>query len=82
VFAANSNHDMITNFTSGQDQIDLSAIVTTDDPEGWFSRHVAVSPTNSQDMLVTIDAADSIVLRNVTNLSANDFILHPGGGNI
>lgn len=82
VFAANSNHDMITNFTSGQDQIDLSAIVTTDDPEGWFSRHVAVSATNSQDMLVTIDAADSIVLRNVTNLSANDFILHPGGGNI
>jgi hypothetical protein len=77
VFAASSNHDMIMNFTSGQDQIDLSAIVTTNDVEGWFSQHVAVSPTNSQDTLVTIDAADTIVLRNITNVSVNDFILHP-----
>lgn len=79
VFAAGSNHDTIVHFTSGQDHIDLSAVVTTDDRDDWFRQHVAVSPTNPQDMLVTIDAADTIVLRNVTNLSANDFILHPGG---
>jgi hypothetical protein len=32
--------------------------------------------------LITIDAADTIVLHNVSvaSLSVNDFILHPGGG--
>ncbi|WP_249150818.1 VCBS domain-containing protein [Bradyrhizobium sp. JYMT SZCCT0180] len=73
VFAANSNHDTIMNFTSGQDKIDLSAIVTTDDPEGWFNQHVV-------DMVVTIDAADTIILRGPATLTHNDFILHPGGG--
>jgi VCBS repeat-containing protein len=76
VFAANFNHDTIMNFTHGQDRIDLSAVVTTSDATAWFNQHVAVSPTNSQDTLVTVDTADTIVLRGVTNLSANDFILH------
>ncbi|WP_354066968.1 VCBS domain-containing protein [Bradyrhizobium sp. OAE829] len=80
VFAANSNHDTIMNFMSGQDKIDLSAIVTTDDPEGWFNQHVVASTTNALDMVVTIDAADTIILRNAAPLTHNDFILHPGGG--
>jgi Ca2+-binding RTX toxin-like protein len=82
VFAAHSNHDTIMNFTPGQDHIDLSAVVTTSDVSSWFSQHVAASPTNAADTLVTIDAADTIVLHNVlaSSLSANDFILHPGGG--
>ena len=81
VFAAHSNHDTIMNFTPGQDHIDLSAVVTSSDASSWFSQHVAASPTNAADTLVTIDAADTIVLHNVlaSNLSANDFILHPGG---
>jgi hypothetical protein len=82
VFAAHSNHDTIMNFTPGQDHIDLSAVVTTSDASSWFSQHVAASPTNAADTLVTIDAADTIVLHNVlaSSLSGNDFILHPGGG--
>jgi Ca2+-binding RTX toxin-like protein len=80
VFAAHSNHDTIMNFTHGQDHIDLSAVVTSD-ASSWFSQNVAASPTNAADTLVTIDSADTIVLHNVlaSNLSANDFILHPGG---
>jgi VCBS repeat-containing protein len=84
VFAAHSNHDTIMNFTPGQDHIDLSAVVTgvvTDsDASSWFGQHVAASPTNAADTLVTIDAADTIVLHGVTaaSLSVHDFILHPG----
>ena len=80
VFAAQSNRDTIMNFTPGQDHIDLSAAVTTGDASAWVSQHVAASPTNSADTLVTIDAADTIVLHNVraANLTANDFILHIG----
>jgi hypothetical protein len=78
VFAANSNHDTITNFKHGEDQIDLSAVVNTQDPAAWFSQHVTAVP-NSNDMLVTIDAADTILVHNpVGTLTPNDFILHPG----
>jgi Ca2+-binding RTX toxin-like protein len=82
VFAANSNHDTIMNFTPGQDHIDLSAVVTNSDVAGWFSQHVTVSPTNPSDELVSIDAADTIVLHGVSaaSLTYHDFILHPGGG--
>jgi hypothetical protein len=85
VFAAHSGHDTIMNFTHGQDHIDLSAVVTgvaTDaDAANWFSQHVAAVP-GSNDVLITIDAADTIRLHNpVGPLTANDFILHPGGGN-
>ncbi|MFL6839981.1 MAG: type I secretion C-terminal target domain-containing protein, partial [Bradyrhizobium sp.] len=81
VFAKNVGHDIVTDFTPGQDHIDLSAIVTTDDIAGWMSQHVAVSPTNPADTLITIDAADTIVLHGVStaSLTANDFIFHPGG---
>jgi hypothetical protein len=65
------------NFTPGQDHIDLSAVVSTSNAATWFSQHVAAA-TNSADTLITVDAADSIVLHNVSvaNLTANDFILH------
>ena len=81
VFAANSGHDTIMNFDSEHDRIDLSAVVTgvaTDaDAANWFSQHVAAVP-NSNDVLITIDAADTIRLHNpVGSLTANDFILHP-----
>ena len=82
VFAPNSNHDTIMNFTPGQDHIDLSAVVSgvvsTSDANTWFSEHVAVSPTNSADTLITIDSADTITLHGVAkaNLSQSDFILH------
>ena len=77
VFAANSNHDMIMNFTPGVDHIDLHSIVSTSNAATWFSQHVTAA-ANSSDTLVTVDAADTIVLHNVqfANVSPNDFILH------
>ncbi|MGX4774380.1 VCBS domain-containing protein [Bradyrhizobium guangdongense] len=75
VFGANSNHDTIVNFTSGSDHIDLTAIVTTSNMSDWMAQHVGASPTNSADTLITIDAADTILLKGVTHLTAND-ILH------
>ncbi len=71
VFAANSNHDTIVNFTSGTDHINLSAIASGD-VEEWMSHHVTAS---GADTLITIDAADTILVKGV-NLQANDFILH------
>ncbi|WP_354136039.1 VCBS domain-containing protein [Bradyrhizobium sp. LB11.1] len=80
VFAANSNHDTIVNFTPNQDHIDLTAVVATDIDAAWIAHHVAASPTNPADSLITIDAADTILLKGVhaANLHASDFIVHPG----
>lgn len=71
VFAANSNHDTIVNFTSGTDHIDLS-FLNASNTSAWMAQHVAASGT---DTLITIDAADTILVKGV-NLQANDFILH------
>ncbi|MGY4475765.1 VCBS domain-containing protein [Bradyrhizobium sp. USDA 3364] len=78
VFAPNSNHDTILNFKPGLDQIDLTSVVSTGSVDTWISQHVAVSPTNAADTLITIDGADTITLRNVTpaQLGHNDFLLH------
>ena len=81
VFAANSNHDTIMNFTPGQDHIDLtalSAVVNQNNLSAWFAANVAASPTNSADTLVTLDATDNITLHNVAvaNLHTSDFIIH------
>ncbi|MFQ3454032.1 type I secretion C-terminal target domain-containing protein, partial [Bradyrhizobium sp. UFLA01-814] len=78
VFAPNFNHDTILNFTPGQDQIDLSTVVSASTFSTWFDQHVATSPTNSADTLITVDGADTITLHNVAkaSLSQNDFIIH------
>ncbi|OSJ18376.1 hypothetical protein BST63_08370 [Bradyrhizobium canariense] len=76
VFAASSNNDTITNFTPGQDHIDLSAVVTASDFGAWMAQHVAASPTNSADTLITINASDTILLKGVAHLQASDFIVH------
>lgn len=73
VFAANSNHDRILDFASGTDHIDLSAVVTTSDPQDWIDQHVAASGT---DTLITLNAADTILLKGVTHVQASDFIFH------
>ncbi|WP_375777440.1 VCBS domain-containing protein [Bradyrhizobium sp. ma5] len=78
VFAPNFNHDTILNFTPGQDQIDLSTVVSTSTFSSWFDQHVATSPTNSSDTLITVDSADTITLHNVSkaSLHQSDFIIH------
>lgn len=72
VFAANSNHDMILDFTSGTDHIDLSAIVTTSSVFDWMTQHVTPSGT---DTLITLDAANTILVKSAS-LQASDFIVH------
>ncbi|MCS3499272.1 VCBS repeat-containing protein [Bradyrhizobium japonicum] len=74
VFAAGSNHDTILNFTSGTDKIDLSAVVTTSDPQSWINQHVTAS--GAADTLITINATDSILLKGVAHVQASDFIVH------
>ncbi|MEY9152160.1 VCBS domain-containing protein [Bradyrhizobium japonicum] len=74
VFAAGSNHDTILNFTSGTDKIDLSAVVTTSDPQSWINQHVTAS--GAADALITINATDSILLKGVAHVQASDFIVH------
>lgn len=41
-----------------------------------MAQHVAASPTNSADTLVTINASDTILLKGVAHLQASDFIVH------
>ncbi|MGY3031633.1 VCBS repeat-containing protein [Bradyrhizobium sp. USDA 4354] len=72
VFAANSNRDMILDFTHNQDHIDLSAVVTTASVSDWMTQHVTASGT---DTLITLDAANTILVKGVS-LQASDFIVH------
>ncbi|WP_247772434.1 VCBS domain-containing protein [Bradyrhizobium sp. 192] len=73
VFAAHSNHDQIVNFTSGTDHIDLSVVVTTSNTQNWLDQHATLS---GADTLITITAADTILLKGVTHVHASDFIVH------
>ena len=59
----------------GNLKLDLSAIVTTNDVRTWMTAHVEQS---GSDTLVHIDAADTVILHNVSavSLSASDFIIH------
>jgi VCBS repeat-containing protein len=64
----------ITDFTAGLDKIDLRQ----------FGNITALTDLTEvqqgSDTLITLDGHDSLLLKNVAaaNLSANDFILHPG----
>lgn len=74
VFAPQSGKDTILDFSPSQDQIDLRAVVTTDDVNGWMAQHVTAV---GADTLITIDSQDSITLKNVaaSSLHASDFIV-------
>jgi hypothetical protein len=77
VFTANFGHDTVLDFKSGQDHIDLSAVVTTNDVAAWMASHVTASPT-AADTLITLGPDDTILLHNVAanSLTASDFIVH------
>ncbi|VIO68053.1 Endo-1,3-1,4-beta-glycanase ExsH [Bradyrhizobium ivorense] len=84
VFRAGTGNDTITDFTPGQDKIDLfdNTPFTAGDTESfnaWINDNSAVEQVGS-DTLIHLDIGDSIRLSNVdrTNLHINDFILHPG----
>ena len=84
VFRVGDGNDTITDFTPGQDHIDLRAFFETIDADNidlWLAS--ANVTTNAGDTLLKL-GQDSITLKNfdlhVASLTANDFILHPGGG--
>ena len=87
VFASHTGNDTITDFTPGQDKIDLHDFDPFDPrTSGSFNTWVNSGAVVQQgaDTLVHLDMSDSILLSNVAkaHLSAGDFILHPSGGNV
>jgi VCBS repeat-containing protein len=87
VFASHTGNDTITDFTPGQDKIDLHDFDPFDPrTAGSFNTWVNSGAVVQQgaDTLIHLDMSDSILLSNVAkaHLSASDFILHPGGGNV
>ncbi len=78
------NSDTITDFTPGQDHIDLrafSAVVDSSNINSWFANpaNVSQSQANPADVIITLDANDTITLQNVAlnSLHVGDFIVSP-----
>jgi VCBS repeat-containing protein len=85
VFRADSGCDTITDFTPGQDKIDLFDELPFDRGHtgsfnAWINNNCAVEQLAS-GTLIHLDGDNSILLSNVTkaSLAMNDFILHPAG---
>jgi VCBS repeat-containing protein len=82
VFAPGQNPsaDTITDFTPGQDRIDLRLFseVGSDNINGWLSTHAVQSSANPADVLITL-GNEAITLKNVavTSLHVSDFIVSP-----
>jgi hypothetical protein len=72
--------DTITDFTPGQDHIDLRLFseVGSDNINGWLSTHAVQSSTNPADVLITL-GNEALTLKNVavTSLQVSDFIVSP-----
>nr|WP_249159653.1 VCBS domain-containing protein [Bradyrhizobium tropiciagri] len=84
VFRTGTGNDTITDFTPGQDKIDLldSMPFNAGDTESfnaWINDNASVEQVGN-DTVIHLDFGDTIKLSNVTrsSLHVNDFILHPG----
>ncbi|MCK1512825.1 VCBS domain-containing protein [Bradyrhizobium sp. 190] len=88
VFAEEMGNDIVTDFVSGQDKIDLLTNVPfTPDDAASFNSWVnsGVVEQVGADTLIQFDGSNGILLSNVAkaSLHMSDFILHPSGsGNI
>jgi VCBS repeat-containing protein len=71
----NPSADTITDFTTGQDHIDLRAFseVNSANIDTWLGTHAAAS---GDDTLITLDGGDTIRVKDVATLHVNDFIVH------
>jgi VCBS repeat-containing protein len=83
VFApeAKSSSDIITDFTPGQDHIDLrlfSGIVDSANIDNWLQTNAAPSAADPHDVMITI-GNDTLTLKNIAlaSLHASDFIVTP-----
>ncbi|MCY4191282.1 MAG: M10 family metallopeptidase C-terminal domain-containing protein [Rhodospirillaceae bacterium] len=72
VFTQNSSHDTITDFTDGEDTIDLSTFAGIG---GFDDLNVT---QNGDDTVVTVPGGGTITLQDFTStdLDANDFVFH------
>ncbi len=72
--------DTITDFTPGQDRIDLRLFseVGSDNINDWLSTHAVQSSANPADVLITL-GNEALTLKNVTvtSLHVSDFIVSP-----
>ena len=77
---SSSNADMITDFATGLDHIDLRAFSEVDSSNiaSWLGTHAASA---GPDTLITLDVDHTITLKGVTvaSLHASDFIVSPHG---
>ena len=83
VFApeAKASSDIITDFTPGQDHIDLrlfSDVVNSANIDHWLQTNSAPSAANPHDVMITI-GNDTLTLKNIAlaSLHASDFIVTP-----
>ena len=76
VFTANSKHDTIIDFTAGTDDINLWALATVDSGNIGDFLATHMTTTIDGDTLIALDTNDTIIVRNVVNLTTNDFIVH------
>lgn len=78
--APNPSSDTITDFTPGQDRIDLRQFSDVDagNIDDWLAEHAAQSSTDPADVLVEL-GNDTLTLKNVAvaSLHASDFIVSP-----
>jgi Ca2+-binding RTX toxin-like protein len=84
VFRLSSGNDTVTDFTNGQDTIDIHDYTTfTQGSPSSFAAWIASASVEQQgaNTLIHLDANNSILLSNVAkaSLAMNDFILHPPG---
>ena len=73
-----TSHDTVTDFETGLDRIDIRqfAAVTATNLSSWLADGGNVSHPVSTDTLITLDANNSILLKNVASVSVSDFIVH------
>ena len=83
VFApeAKSSSDTITDFTPGQDHIDLrlfTEVVNSSNIDDWLAANAVQSVTDPSDVMITI-GNDALTLKNIAlaSLHAGDFIVTP-----
>lgn len=75
VFAANSGQDTVLNFTQGTDKIDFQAISSID-TSALTAMLAQADHTGGNTLLSLNGTTDTLLVKGVATLNANDFILH------
>jgi Ca2+-binding RTX toxin-like protein len=79
VFAPSSGHDEITDFTHGDDKIDLHMLTggpTAATIVSWLATAAESANGGSDTLLHLNGTTDTVLVKGITSLTASDFILH------